>query len=689
MAASSGRLARWSPRWLAVLACVTRCDCLVPHSCGLRHRDIHIFDVSFVPDVPRTAEQVVVQARGRCHSDEVLVKNVTVRTSVFSCQRIDSCMLVASFEEPFCNLFEGSCKNLRRDDEFSLIASGFIPYWVFRSDYHIHSQIVSVHGDEEQEFACYDLKPVFVMAGHWTDTMHDYTAAVVAFLVAASSSRALGKLFPRWSQGILPQITGYLAIGVIVGPYMTNLITSFHIFLIGRVINQLSLAFIAGAAGSEIFFPELRSLIVPMCLQVFLVVVMTLFIVTTGLLCVVSYTSMPLLMLIQQRSTAARVLVAFLVATLMTARSPASAIGVIAELKANGTSAAKLVIGVTVLSDIVVLVLFALVTSLVHVTTDGRQFTSANILSILGHMGASLLFGVLAGLAMKWCLPGDVDQNGSQDEEASSTWRVGSRGALLLAILYTTFLISDEVRRRSEGAVKMQPLFVCIVASCLCGHDSSVRNHLVEALHFWTPAIILPFFTLAGASLNLASLWEVLPSVVVCVLLRMAGVAIGSFVAGKLSGRLFPEIHMTQTSVRCTWMTLLAQAGVTLGLVLEVQKDFRNWGISFATMVIGVVVLNQLLGPVLCRIGLGMMIEAEVAEFGVVSSGDKGSECSSVEEMSDDQSEGHKRAIVRSTKLGKMYKHLEHTTNSNVVGDGSAESQWTARIAFIGDRQHR
>jgi len=627
-----------------------------------------------------------VQARGRCHSDEVLVKNVTVRTSVFSCQRIDSCMLVASFEEPFCNLFEGSCKNLRRDDEFTLIGSGYTPYWVFRSDYHIHSQIVSVHGDEEQELACYDLKQVFIMAGHWTDSMHDYADAIIAFLVAASSSRALGKLFPLWSRGILPQITGYLAIGVIVGPYMTNLITSFHIFLIGRVINQLSLAFIAGAAGSEIFFPELRSLIVPMCLQVFLVVVMTLFIVTTGLLCVVSYTSMPLLMLIQQRSTAARVLVAFLVATLMTARSPASAIGVIAELKANGTSAAKLVIGVTVLSDIVVLVLFALCTTLLHVVEEGGTFGVAVILSIFGNILGSLLLGVVAGLVMKVCL---AEAAKPDDEEDTPTWRVGARGALLLATLFATFVLSDQVHEWSAGAVKMEPLLVCTVASCLCGHDSSVRNQLVESLHVWTPVVLLPFFTLAGATLEIPSLLELLPSALVCVLLRMVGIAIGSHLAGMLTCKLYPELQMTQTSVRCTWMTLLAQAGVTLGLVLEVQKDFRNWGISFATMVIGVVVLNQLLGPVLCRIGLGMMIEAEVAEFGVVSSGDKGSECSSVEEMSDDQSEGHKRAIVRSTKLGKMYKHLEHTTNSNVVGDGSAESQWTARIAFIGDRQHR
>jgi len=290
---------------------------------------------------------------------------------------------------------------------------------------------------------------------------------------------------------------------------------------------------------------------------------------------------------------------------------------------------------------------------------------------------------------MKVCLPGEAEAAKPDDVEDTTTWRVGARGALLLATLFATFVLSDQIDEWSAGAVKMEPLLVCTAASCLCGHDSSVRNQLVESLHVWTPVVLLPFFTLAGASLEIPSLLELLPSALVCVLLRIVGIVIGSNLAGMLTCKLYPELQMTQTSVRCTWMTLLAQAGVTLGLVLEVQKDFRNWGISFATMVIGVVVLNQLLGPVLCRIGLGMMIEAEVAEFGVVSDGDKGSECSSVEEMSDDQSEGHKRAIVRSTKLGKMYTPLEHATSSTVPANGSAESQWTARIALIGDRQHR
>ena len=99
-------------------------------------------------------------------------------------------------------------------------------------DNHTHSQIVSVHGGKEQAPACCEPKQVFVMASHWTDIVHGYSAAVAAFLVAASSSRVLGKLFPRLSQKLLPQVTGYLVIRVIVGPYVTNLIKILSHFLI-------------------------------------------------------------------------------------------------------------------------------------------------------------------------------------------------------------------------------------------------------------------------------------------------------------------------------------------------------------------------------------------------------------------------------------------------------------------------
>jgi len=124
--------------------------------------------------------------------------------------------------------------------------------------------------------------------------------------------------------------------------------------------------------------------------------------------------------------------------------------------------------------------------------------------------------------------------------------------------------------------------------------------------------VLLPFFTLAGASLQLSSLTQVLPAALALVVLRALGVAVGSTGAGFLSRIFFPESQTTKETVGYTWLTLLAQAGVTLGLVLEVQHSFSEpWTQPFATLIISVVVINQLLGPVCCRFGLQTILEAE------------------------------------------------------------------------------
>ena len=55
------------------------------------------------------------------------------------------------------------------------------------------------------------------------------------------------------------------------------------------------------------------------------------------------------------------------------------------------------------------------------------------------------------------------------------------------------------------------------------------------------------------------------------------------------------------------WLTLLSQAGVALGLAISTKEQFPAWGARFETLVISVVVINQILGPVLCKIGMMRM----------------------------------------------------------------------------------
>jgi len=180
------------------------------------------------------------------------------------------------------------------------------------------------------------------------------------------------------------------------------------------------------------------------------------------------------------------------------------------------------------------------------------------------------------------------------------------RGILVLATLASSFWIADKAPIWSNEMIEMEPLLACTVASCLCGHDSERRGALMQSLGMWTRIVLLPFFTLAGASLQLPGLAKVFPAALTLVALRMFANFLGTEIGGRMSRRFFPQQRITDRMVNLLWTCLLAQAGVTLGLVLGVQAipGFKKWSGEFAVLILGVVMLNQMLGPVFCRVGI-------------------------------------------------------------------------------------
>lgn len=76
--------------------------------------------------------------------------------------------------------------------------------------------------------------------------------------------------------------------------------------------------------------------------------------------------------------------------------------------------------------------------------------------------------------------------------------------------------------------------------------------------------------------------------------------ALGSFLASLL-------VDHTPNVRNHLWMTLQSQSGVTLGLVAQMQLGLvgkQPWAKGTAAIITGCVVLNQLLGPTLCRFGI-------------------------------------------------------------------------------------
>ncbi|MBU4009821.1 MAG: cation:proton antiporter, partial [Proteobacteria bacterium] len=75
------------------------------------------------------------------------------------------------------------------------------------------------------------------------------------FTIIALASKQIGQFFAKAQ---LPLITGFLFTGIIAGPYMLGLI-SIETTESLRFVDEISLGFIAFAAGNELYLEELKS----------------------------------------------------------------------------------------------------------------------------------------------------------------------------------------------------------------------------------------------------------------------------------------------------------------------------------------------------------------------------------------------------------------------------------------------
>jgi hypothetical protein len=125
--------------------------------------------------------------------------------------------------------------------------------------------------------------------------------------------------------------------------------------------------------------------------------------------------------------------------------------------------------------------------------------------------------------------------------------------------------------------------------------------------------VYVAFFTLAGATLSLDILIGFAVVALAFFFVRLISLMIGAYAGGVLAGD--PPLFN-----RVGWMPYVTQAGVGLGLATIVANTFSGWGYEFSTLIISVIVFNQILGPPLFKWSLNIVGEgharADTPAFG-------------------------------------------------------------------------
>src|SRR6184192_1712160 len=191
----------------------------------------------------------------------------------------------------------------------------------------------------------------------------------------------------------LPRLTGYLLVGFAVGPAWLGLVRREEVEAL-RLIEDAAMALIAFAAGAELTLDSLRQSRVALARLATGAVVFPFLAVTLVLISVSAWFP-----LTRHQPVGDAMVVALVLGTLAAASSPAVTMAMMSELDAHGP-VARALLGITVVKDVAVVLLFALALVL------GKALTSAGALNvavagtaILQLLGSAAV-GTLVGYAL-------------------------------------------------------------------------------------------------------------------------------------------------------------------------------------------------------------------------------------------------------------------------------------------------
>jgi Trk K+ transport system NAD-binding subunit/Kef-type K+ transport system membrane component KefB/mannitol/fructose-specific phosphotransferase system IIA component (Ntr-type) len=402
------------------------------------------------------------------------------------------------------------------------------------------------------------------------------------FAIIALASKEIGRTL---LQRGLPLISGFLFTGILSGPYALNLISLEAIQNL-QFIDELSLGFIAFAASNELHLKELK--------QKFhsITCITTGIIITTFILCAVTVFMLSnWIPFMQEMSASSRWAVSILAGAIMVARSPSSAIAIINELRAKGPYTAT-ILSVTVIMDVLVIILFATCSSIADAILTGFPFNIGFIGLLIFELSVSFFLGYLLSKLILLLLKISI--------------RIQIKKWAILLSGYLVFVCSKEIRHLSHNylpvEILLEPLLICMIAGFFVSNFSRYRQEFSQLLNDISAPVYIVFFTLTGASMSLDVLAKTWHIAFALFFVRCTALAIGTYIGGMFAR------HSNDMN-RVAWMGYVTQAGVALGLAREVIVEFPEFGSSFATIIISIVVLNQIFGPPLFKRAIKKMKE--------------------------------------------------------------------------------
>lgn len=348
----------------------------------------------------------------------------------------------------------------------------------------------------------------------------------------------------------LPNVTGYILAGVLIGPCILNLIPE-TVQNGMDFVTDVALAFIAFGVGKYFKLGRLRK-------NGRSVLILTVF---------ESLIAALLVFLVMAFVFRLPIPFSLLLGAIGSATAPASTIMTIRQYKAKGQFV-DILLQIVALDDAVALLAFSVCAAIAQAMEGGGGISpKAVLLPILWNLLA-LAAGALAGFLLHKLI----------GENRSSQHRLVLVTALLLSI--TGFCT----------ALDISPLLACMVMGAVYINVSGNKK-VFKQVNGFTPPIQLLFFVLSGMRMDLTALKAAGLIGVVYFLVRIIGKYAGAWL-GAVLGKASVPIR------RYLGLALIPQAGVSIGLALLGQRILpAESGALLSTIILSSGVLYEMIGP--------------------------------------------------------------------------------------------
>lgn len=389
----------------------------------------------------------------------------------------------------------------------------------------------------------------------------------------------------------LPDVSGYLVLGIILGPSVALIFKNFNGIITGedqntlKFISEIALAFIAFSIGSEFNFKVMKKI----GKKINTITMYEVFFAVLVVFTVLFFLPKPApIMNGYEPFSRGNIAFGLILASMSAATAPAATLMVMRQYRSYGP-VTKTVLPVTALDDIYGIVVFGFFISIAQMLVSTTNLPlwlviTKPFIEVFG----SLILGGIIGWALSY-LANKKDQ--SRDD-----LQILSMASVFL-IIGLVYLINKQL---SAYSISFSNLLANISLGTIVANNVKKPRDTFSAVNDFTTPFYILFFTLAGASLDLGILrTDILIGLLAIfyILARGSGKYIGAHL-GARRAKAEPEV------IKYLGLALLPQGGVSIGLLVIVLSLMPTFHPVISTIIMLSILVYETSGPIFAKLAI-------------------------------------------------------------------------------------